>query len=164
MKPLHGPGLEPDLALLTSTPSFWCLRRDKTEATGEEQRRSGIRKFAIELRLPLPRTLMPHKLFSGDSFVESVPSMIDTESWSGVPSAMSLPVRGPIGALDSDAAAPEESMLAAGHMLSRGSKTHGPGAQIASLEHATVSAAAGSMNGESILASALPGDAAGMSS
>lgn len=58
LKPLHSPGLEPDLALLTSTPSFWCLRRDKAEATGEEQRRSGIRKFAIELRLPLPRTLM----------------------------------------------------------------------------------------------------------
>ena len=105
-----------------STPSFWCMRRDKAEATGEEQRRSGIRKFTIELRLPLPRTLMPHKLVSGDSFAVSGPSIIDTELWSSVLSAMSLPVRGPIGALDSGATAPEESMLAAGHMLSRGSK------------------------------------------
>lgn len=147
-----------------STSSFWCLRRDKAEATGEEQRRSDVRKFATELRLPLPRTLMPHKLVSGDSFAKSGPSMIDTELWSSVLSAMSLPVRGPIGALDSDAAAPEESMLAAGHMVSRGSKTHGPGAQFASLEHTLVSAAAGSMNGKSILASALPGDAVGRSS
>lgn len=77
---------------------------------------------------------------------------------------MSLPVRGPSGALDSDAAAPEELMLAAGHLLSRSSKTYGPGAQIASLKPAIVSAAAGSVNGEEVLASALPGNAAGRSS
>ena len=78
LKPLHSPGLEPDLALFTSTPSLWCLRRDKAEAPGEEQRRSGIRKFAIELRLPLTRTRMPHIWFSGNSSAESVPSIIDT--------------------------------------------------------------------------------------
>lgn len=90
--------------------------------------------------------------------------MIDIELWSSVLSAMSLPVKGPSGAPDSDAAAPEELMLAAGHLLSWSSKTCEPGAQIASLEHAIVSAAAGSVNGEEILASALPGDAAGRSS